>query len=154
MVDLETILIALVLSPLFAAVGLTTVVAFGLMGILGLVSEWSFKRIFFTSFLLALAAPIMLGIATASAIADGSLQRELREGIAQVLPGSEEIGRNWQEIGPRVEEVRNELDAGEITSDEARDRIEQVINEQTGIEVNLDGVTIDGEANVIRIEND
>ena len=154
MVDLETLLVALVLSPLFAAVGLTTVVAFGLMALFSLVSEWSFKRIFFTSFLLALAAPIMLGIATVSAIADGSLQRELREGVAQVLPGAEEIGQNWQEIGPRVRDVRQQLDEGQIDEDEARQQIEQIVNEQTGIEVNLDGMTIEGESRTIRIEND
>ena len=154
MVDLETLLVALVLSPIFAAIGLTTVVAFGLMGLFSLVSEWSFKRIFYTSFLMALAAPIVLGIATVSAIADGSLQRELRDGVAQVLPGAEEIGQSWQEIGPRVREVRADLEAGEIDEDEARQRIEQVINEQTGIEVNLDGVTVEGESRTIRIESD
>ena len=49
---------------LLAALGLTTVLALTLMAVFGLLSNWSFKRIFFLSFFLGLSAPFLLGMAS------------------------------------------------------------------------------------------
>ncbi|MEM6856441.1 MAG: hypothetical protein AAF559_01095 [Pseudomonadota bacterium] len=72
------IVLSLVAMVLLAALGLTTVFAIGFMMILGLLTNMSFKRLFFVSFAMGLAAPILLGAATMAALEDGSFERELR----------------------------------------------------------------------------
>ncbi|MEM9312837.1 MAG: hypothetical protein AAGA34_15450, partial [Pseudomonadota bacterium] len=58
------LVLSIVAMVLLALVGLTTVFALGFMTVLGLLTEMSFKRLFFVSFAMALAAPVLLGLAT------------------------------------------------------------------------------------------
>lgn len=152
--SLETLILSIAMLPVFAAIGITTIAAFALMAVMGLITEWSFRRIFFTSFLLGLIAPIIVGVAVQSAVVDLMDGRDLREVVTQTLPGAEERIREFEEIGPRVREIEQQLESGDISRNEARDRIEQVIEEQTGVEVNLDGVQIEMNDGALQIEND
>lgn len=69
---------------LLALVGVVTVAAIPLMVLLGLLTEFSFKRVFFASFAMALVAPILLGVAIGEAVQDGSIQREIQSDLRDV----------------------------------------------------------------------
>ena len=139
----EPLIAALLLMPLFAAVGVTTVAAFALMGVFGLVTEWSFKRVFFTSFALGLLAPIIVAAAIGNSVEEALDGRDVREVIAQNIPGAEQQMQQWEEAGQRMQEIGEAAERGEITEDEAREQIRQIINERTGLQINLDDVQID-----------
>lgn len=144
------ILLALVL---LAVLGTVTVAAFGLMVALGLITDWSFRRIFFVSFALGLFAPIVAAVMLGNAIEDGSLGDDLRDEITQAFPQSEGMVERLREIGPRVEDVQRRIESGEIDQQQGRDEIEQIINEQTGVQLDLDGIQIEGNDG-LRIEID
>lgn len=154
MENLETLIVTLALMPLFAAIGVTTIAAFALMTVLGLVTEWSFKRIFFASFLMGLIAPILVGAALASSFSEMLDGREFRDVVVQTFPEAEERMRDLEQIGPRVQEIEQQFEDGEISRNEARDQIEQVIQEQTGVQINLDDVEMEIDGGTLRIEND
>lgn len=149
---LSGILVGLVALFLLAALGLTTLAAFGIMAALGFVTEMSFKRLFFVSFGLGLFAPLVAIGALGSAFEDGRLGNDLQEGITEVFPGAQDMASNWQDIGPRIEEIERSVEAGEIDREQARDQIEQVIADQTGIQLDLEGVPISEEDDALRIE--
>lgn len=132
-------LVALVVLTVLAAVGVTTLVAFALMAVLGFVTEMSFRRTFFVSFLIALLAPIFLAIAGGIAIEDGALD-DLNEGVTI----STQSGGEWAEAIPRFEELREQHDSGELSDDEFEAQLEALIEETSGAQINFDdGTAID-----------
>lgn len=140
------IVAAFVIMALLAAVGLTTVVAFGLMSFLGLVTEMSFKRLFFVSFGVGLLAPILLGAGVLTAVEDGSLERDLRDEIGDVISLPDDMGENWSEALPQLQELSREQELGELTDAEAEARLKEIFSDfedlQINIDVNGDGVVI------------
>ncbi len=132
-------LIALVVLTVLAAVGVTTLVAFALMAVLGFVTEMSFRRTFFVSFLIALLAPIILAIAGGIAIEDGAL-----DGLNEGVTISTQSGGEWAEAIPRFEELREQHDSGELSDDEFEAQLEALIEETSGAQINFDdGTAID-----------
>lgn len=115
---------ALIATVLLAAVGLTTVVALGLMMGLGLLTEMSFKRLFFVSFGMALVAPLLVGGALFSAIEDGTIPNDLRASLEEVANLPVDHGgdweQNWQEafreIG-EIGEIGEQAERGEISEE-------------------------------------
>lgn len=134
------IVVGLVFLTILAAIGVTTLVAFGLMALLGLVTEMSFKRIFFASFMMALAAPLLLGIAGFAAVEDGSLEREIRDGVGETITIPTGAPSEWREAIPRIRDLREELREGQIDEDEFEREIEQIIDEATNVRIDVDGV--------------
>lgn len=160
---LAGIALSIVALVLLALVGLTSIVALGLMTILGLLSNMSFKRLFFVSFGMALAAPVLLGLVTFSAFADGSLERELRKelGDAIVLPdeafgGDFEgfRGQNWRDSLEELQRIGRERDSGELTEEQARQRIRQLFDGSDGVTIDLQGGDEAQESETLRIEID
>ena len=135
-----------------AALGLTTLAAFVLMGLMGLVTEWSFRRIFVTSFLLGLAAPLIAAISLGQAAERALDGRDLRDVIAQNIEGGEERLREWEQAGEQAQEIIDSAERGEISEQEAERQLEQLIEEQTGFEVDLEDVQIDQQEGGVRIE--
>ena len=146
------LLIGLVLLTILAAVGVTTVVAFGLMALLGLVTEMSFKRIFFASFMMALAAPLILGIAGFAAIEDGSLERELRDGLGETIVIPSGDPDQWRDAVPRIRELRDELRDGRIDGEEFERELEQLIEERTSVRIDVEGIEASNAEDAITIE--
>ncbi|MEO1047212.1 MAG: hypothetical protein AAFW59_02685 [Pseudomonadota bacterium] len=140
---------------LLAALGLSTVMALALMAVFGLLSNWSFKRIFFLSFFLGLSAPILLGMATYSAFEDGSLERDLRAELGDVINIPEERVENWRESLDELREIGEEVDRGELTEEQAEERIRLLFSGQdNGVTIDLDGVEADENEDAIRIQID
>ncbi|MEM6493977.1 MAG: hypothetical protein AAF650_06315 [Pseudomonadota bacterium] len=161
---LAGIALSIVALVLLALVGLTSIVALGLMTILGLLSDMSFKRLFFVSFGMALVAPVLLGMATFSAFADGSLERDLRDGLSELgaLPddtyGGGEFsgfaGENWQDTLEELQSIGRERDSGELTEEQARQRLRQLFDGSGGVTIDLQGGDEAQEGETLRIEID
>ena len=105
---------------LLALLGVVTAAAIPLMLLLGLLTEMSFKRVFFVSFAMALMAPILLGVAIGEAVQDGSIQREIEGDLGSVLSQIEFSDRD-------LAELREERDA---LRPEQLERIERVFEER------------------------
>lgn len=154
MEDFASLFVALGLMLPLAAIGLTTVAAFVLMPILGLVSEWSFRRIFFTSFLIGLLAPIIAGVSLASSaqrLMDG---RDMEQILEQVIPGGEERIEELRQAGERGREIVEAAERGEITEEQAKEQLEQLFQEETGFQVDLEDVQIEAREGGLRIETE
>jgi hypothetical protein len=134
------ILAGLTLLTLLAAVGLTTLVAFALMTGLGLLTNMTFKRLFFMSFIMALAAPLLVGIGVYAVLQDGSLERDLRDDLAGVISIGDEVPENWAQAVPRLRDLRDQFDNGTIDEAEFERRVEKVIEETTQIRIDVEGV--------------
>ena len=170
--DLGQLLSLLVLMPVLAAVGVTTLAAFALMTALGLLTDMSFKRIFFVSFFMGLAAPVMLGAAIFSSVEDGTFERDLRDGIEQFTAGSEEGGRDFGGTLGQLQEIGREVERGDITEDQAEERIRELfvgsregsdgeplqitqdVQEDEGITINIDGAELSADGDEVRIQID
>ncbi|WP_379550743.1 hypothetical protein [Qipengyuania sp. DGS5-3] len=133
------ILASILALVLLAGVGLMTVVALATMLLLGLVTEMSFKRVFVVSFVVGLLAPILLGAGLSSAIADGSLQEEIRSEFGEVVQLPEGIGNKWVEVLPQLQEISREREAGNMTDEEAEQRIEAIFREFEGLQISING---------------
>ena len=142
---------SLVAMALLAGVGLMTVVALALMVVLGLVTEMSFKRVFFISFGVGLLAPLLLAMGIGGAVADGSLQEELGRELADVIDVPEGLGESWGETLPKLQEISQDLEAGNITEEEAEARAKAVLSQFEGLKISVD---VNGENFVISGESD
>ena len=132
------IALSILAMVLLAAVGLTTVVALGLMAGMGLLTDMSFKRIFFLSFGMALMAPVLVGAATFAAIEDGTLERDLRrdlDGIVQLPPDAGGWGGNLGETLDELREIGREVDRGNLSESEAEERAERIVRDVFGGDV-------------------
>ena len=97
------IALALAVLVLLASVGVVTIAAFALMGALGLLTDWSFRRVFVVSFALGMLAPFLLGGALVGAIQDGSLQRDFQD--AFVIEGDADELQDLRELLPPPDEL-------------------------------------------------
>lgn len=141
---------SLVAMALLAGVGLMTVVALALMLVLGLLTELSFKRVFFISFGVGLLAPLLVAMGIGGAVADGSLQEELGRELADVVDVPEGLGDRWGEALPKLQEISDELDAGNISEEEAKARAKAVLGQFEGLKISVD---VNGENFVIGDES-
>ena len=98
-----------VLVPL-AAVGIVTIAAFAMMVLFGLLTDWSFKRNFITSFAVGLLAPFVVAAMVAGAIEDGSLQRELQVSVEGDLDELLDSQPELRELLPPPEQVERVLE--------------------------------------------
>ena len=148
------IVLSLVAMVLLAALGLTTVFALGFMMILGLLTNISFKRLFFISFAMGLAAPILLGAATFAAFEDGSLERELRAELGDVITLPDDAGPgSWRDALPRLRELQSDIENGDLENEEIERRIEEVFSD-AGVQLNLDEIEAGNEDDAIQITID
>ncbi|MEM6475731.1 MAG: hypothetical protein AAF687_06150 [Pseudomonadota bacterium] len=144
------IIASLVAMALLAGVGLMTVVALAMMLILGLLTEWSFKRLFFVSFGIGLLAPVFLAVGLGNALADGSFQNDLREELSDVVQLPDDLGESWGEALPQLREISRQVDAGELTEEEAEARVKEVLGQFEGLNLSID---MDGNQLVIGDES-
>ncbi len=126
---------ALLAIILLTLLGSVTALAFASMAFLGLVTEMSFKRIFFTSFGVGLLAPILLGLWVSSTLGDERVQREILADVTEAISGSDEV----LEALPRIRELREQLSDGTITADEFERQLEELIQERRGSRIELEG---------------
>ncbi|TRD12458.1 hypothetical protein FGU71_11680 [Erythrobacter insulae] len=134
----------LLITVLLTLLGSVTALAFASMVLLGLVTEMSFRRLFFVSFGIGLLAPLGLAIWASSAVSEESFQLELLTELNQVVSGSE----NVMGALPRIQELRQQLSDGTITPDEFETQLEQLIEETSGAQIELEGPEITPEAGV------
>jgi len=140
------LLAALVLMALLAGVGLAAIVGLGVMGVLYFLTELDFKKVFLISAGLGLLAPILLAVGISSALDDSSLERDLRTALDDVIQLPEEQGDAWREALPKLREIGEAQERGELTDEEAERRGREGFAEfedlQISIDVNGDGVVI------------
>ena len=150
------IILSLVALVLLAALGLTTVVALALMMTLGLLTEMSFKRLFFLSFALGLLAPIILGAASFAAIADGSLERELRQELGDVVQLPDDTGGNWSETLEDLRDLQRDMEQGDMSDKEIEARVKEVFGGEDGVPLQIEGdrVIISEDGTSITVETD
>ncbi len=139
------LLLAILLLTLLGSV---TLLAFASMAVLGIVTEMSFRRLFFVSFGIGLLAPILLGIGISSAFEEEDFQREILGELNDAYSGSE----NVMEAIPRVRELRQQLSDGTITPEEFETQLEQLIEETSGAQVDLEGIEVTETADGVQIE--
>ena len=147
---LGEILLAISIMTTLAAVGVATFLAFGLMAALGLLTELSFKRLFFLSFGAALLLPIVVGGVTIAAVQDEGVQNEIREEMRRALPPPDEMLEDMREAVPQSDGVEGEAPDGRITAEEFEQRLEELIP-GADVQIDSDGfriTTSDGESQV------
>ncbi|WP_299192936.1 hypothetical protein [uncultured Erythrobacter sp.] len=138
------LIIALGVLATLAMLGVGTLFAFALMGALNLVTELSFKRIFFISFGAAMILPLLLGTVVIGVLADDEVQDEIRAELRDSLPPVEEIRQT-------LPQLQSDLEDGTLDSEEIERLIEQAVPgadvqiDDGGIRINTpdDGVAID-----------
>ena len=128
----------LLMTILLSLLGSVTVLALASMAVLGLTTEMSFRRLFFVSFAIGLLAPLLLVIGVSSALSDESFQEELLTELSDVVSGSEE----FTDALPRFRELQQQLSDGTITPDEFEAELEQLIEERSGAQVEIDGAEV------------
>lgn len=132
------IVLSLMLMVLLAGVGLVTVAGLALMIILGLLTNMSFKRLFFVSFGLGLLAPLLLAGVTIAAIEDGSLQRELRQELGGVVTLPDDMGENWEGTLDEMQRIGREVEDGTITEEQAKERFKELFGGEDGLPLRLE----------------
>ncbi|MCK0128177.1 hypothetical protein [Erythrobacter sp. F6033] len=125
----------LLITILLTLLGSVTVLALASMVTLGLVTEMSFKRLFFVSFGIGLLAPLGLAIWASSVVSEESFQLELLTELNEAVSGSETV----IDALPRIQELRQQLSDGTITADEFETQLEQLIEETSGAQIELEG---------------
>jgi hypothetical protein len=144
------LVLSVFLLVLLAGIGITTLAAFGIMTALGLLTDISFKRIFFMSFAMGLLAPLLVAGATWSVIEDGSIER----GLSEIAYAPDEATGEWSDIGTKLEEIERDAEQGDLTDAEIEARIEAVIADATGLQLDLQGVVTDANGEDLRIKAD
>lgn len=125
------IIALLVAMPFLAAIGITTLAAFALMTTLGLLTDMSFKRLFFVSFFMGLAAPLLVGGALFAIVDDARFQRDLRTGFEQFIELPEDAG-GMAKLGPlvpRIQQLRADMREGTMSEEEFKSRVEQLFDD-------------------------
>lgn len=141
------ILASLVAMALLAGVGLMTVVALCVMAVLGLLTEMSFRRLFFVSFGIGLIAPILLAVGIGGAIADGSLESDLRDELGDMVQLPDEMGEDWNEKLSDLQDISRDVDEGNLSDEEAEARVKEIFSDFEDFQINID-VNGDGESGV------
>lgn len=172
---IETIIGLLVALPLLAAVGITTLAAFAIMTVLGLLTEFSFKRIFFVSYGVALLAPLLAMGALLSTIGEPGFQQDVRNGVDQLLeipddpeaavtvgpliPGLRQLGADIRDENLSEEEIERRVEAliegtgGEVSSQDAP-QITQDGNEGEDVTIKINGAELSVDGDTVQIEID
>nr|WP_298928365.1 hypothetical protein [uncultured Erythrobacter sp.] len=132
----------LITTILLTLLGSMAALALASMAVLGLLTEMSFKRLFFVSCGIGLLAPIALAIGVSSMVNDENFQRDFLAEVNMAVTGSE----NVMEALPRIRDLREQLSDGTITPDQFEEQLEQLIEERTGAQIELDGVEVSPEA--------
>lgn len=132
------LLAGLVVMALLAGVGLAAIVALAMMGVLYFITEMDFKKVFLISAGVGLLAPILLGVAISSALADGSFERDLRAELGDVIQLPEDGGENWREALSELREVSQQTDRGVLTEEQAERRVEEILNGFEGLQITID----------------
>lgn len=144
------LLAAFVAMLLLAGVGLAALLALASMVVLHFLTEMSFRRVFFVSAGIGLLAPLLAGLAIGGAVADGSLERDLRDELGGLVQLPPDAGDQWREVLPKLRELGEASERGELTEDEAEARAREILGEledlRFGIDINGDGVVIGGDA--------
>ncbi|MEP0392054.1 MAG: hypothetical protein ABJ205_14400 [Erythrobacter sp.] len=135
------IVAGLVLMALLAGVGLAAIVALALMGVLYFLTELDFKKVFLISSGVGLLAPVILGLAISGAIADGSIERDLRTELGDIVQLPGDVGDRWAEALPKLREIGEATERGELSEEEAAARAREILGEagDIPITINLDG---------------
>lgn len=143
------ILAAMVITVLLAGVGLAAIVGLGVMGVLYFLSEMDFRKVFLISAGVGLLAPVLLAMGIGSALEDGSFERDIREEIGDIIQLPDDAGEQWREALPKLREIGEASERGEITEEEARVRVREIFDTmedlRIGIDINGDGIQIGGD---------
>jgi|GEM_PF-2838454 len=144
------ILAGLAAMAVLAGIGLAAIVGLMVMGVLYFLTDFDFKKVFLVSAGVGLLAPILLAMGIGGAIADGSFERDLRDELGGVVQFPDDAGEQWREAFPKLREIGEAADRGEITEEEAEARVREILGGfedlQIGIDVNGDGVQIGSDA--------
>ena len=144
----------LMVMALLAGVGIAALAALAIMVVLHFLTEMSFKKVFLISAGLGLLAPIVLGLGIAGSIADGSLERELRTELGDVVQLPQDGGEDWRQALADLRELSQENERGNLSDAEVEQRVERILggleDMDISIDINGDGVTIssDGDTGV------
>ncbi|KEO91637.1 hypothetical protein EH31_02910 [Erythrobacter longus] len=141
------LLVGLGVMALLAGIGIAALVALAAMGVLYFLTEMDFKKVFLISSGIGLLAPIFLGLAISGAIADGSLERELRAemgtelgDIIQIPEGSGDgLGGGWRESLDELQELSRQNENGELSDEETERRAREIISNVEGLQITFDG---------------
>ncbi len=143
------ILAALVLTVLLAGVGLAAIVGLGVMGVLYFLTEMDFKKVFLISAGVGLLAPILLAMGIGSAFEDGSFERDIRQELGDIVQLPDDAGEQWREALPRLREIGEASERGELSEEEAEARVQEILGGmedlRIGIDINGDGIQIGGD---------
>ena len=132
------IVLSILALVLLALLGLATVFALGFMTVLGLLTDLSFKRLFFVSFALGLVAPLLLGVATLTALEDGSLERDLRADLGEIIDLPEERVGDWGETLNELQDLRRDIEDGDLEDQEIEKRLEDIFSGDEGASLELE----------------
>lgn len=146
----------LVIMALLAGVGIAALVALAVMGVLWFLTEMDFKKVFLISAGIGLVAPVLLALGISGAIADGSIERDLRAELGDVIQLPEDGGENWREALGQLREIGKASKRGELTDEEAERRVEEILSGvedlQIRIDVDGDGVVVGESDNGVPLE--
>lgn len=120
---------------MLAAIGVSTVVALALMAALGLITEMSFKRLFFVSFGLGLLVPMLVAGAGIAALQSSEVQNEIRAELRDALPLPAESSGDQRGVLPQIGDVQRGIEDGTLGPDELEQRLEELI---PGSDVQID----------------
>lgn len=149
------IVLSILALVLLGLVGLTTVFALSFMAILGLLTDMSFKRLFFVSYAMALAAPILLVAAGYAAVEDGSLERDLRRDLGQIVDVPEDAGPgDWRAAIPKLQDLRDDIENGDLSEEEIEQRIEDLFDGTDSITIDVSDDEEANEGETVRVQID
>jgi len=133
------IILALILMALLAGLGVAALAGLAIMAVLGLMTEMSFKRLFFVSFGLGLIAPLALGGLALGALEDRTIQEEIGRELAGVFPPGETVNVNLEETIPRLEALQRDLEDEDLGREEIRQRLREVFADGPGVRIRIGG---------------
>lgn len=141
------LLVALGVMALLAGVGIAALVALAAMGVLHFLTAMDFKKVFLISSGIGLLAPIFLGLAISGAIADGSLERELRAEMGAEMgdmiqipgDGTDGLAGGWRESLDELREISRQNENGELSDEETERRAREIISNAEGLQITFDG---------------
>lgn len=141
------LLVALGVMALLAGVGIAALVALAAMGVLHFLTEMDFKKVFLISSGIGLLAPIFLGLAISGAIADGSIERELRAEMGAEMGdmiqipggGADGLAGGWRESLDELREISRQNENGELSDEETERRAREIISNVEGLQITFDG---------------
>ena len=134
-----------------AAMGVSTLVAFGLMALMGFVTEMSFRRIFFLSFGMTLLPSVLLGAILIGVLQDDDVQTETRAELGDAIPESRALPVNLQDRLQQLEGLRDGDREGNLDTED----IERIIEESipgSDVQIDDDGVRITTDDESVNIQ--